>query len=271
MDRAIELIKLAYLSGADYAKFQKRNPIECVPFELQNCPHPNRDFAYGNTYLEHRQNLELDIKQHIDLKQYCNSIGIEYSTSVWDLTSAREIIGISPKYIKIPSACNNHEKLLDVLFFEFDGDVHISLGMTDKDEKVKLFDRIFNVYKCPERVVIYHCTSEYPCPFERLYLKEVEKLKIELLNTGIRTGFSNHGYGISADIAAYVLGATWIERHFIDDRTVKHTDAAASLEPDGLRKLSRDLKNIQKSLEYKKTSSYNENEQRVKLKFRENK
>ena len=65
---------------------------ESVKKELWNKPHPNKIFTYGKTYLEHRINLELSIKQHKELKKYCESINIEYSTSVWDITSTKEII-----------------------------------------------------------------------------------------------------------------------------------------------------------------------------------
>jgi N-acetylneuraminate synthase len=80
-------------------------------------------------------------------------------------------------------------------------------------------------------------------------LLQIEEL-CSLKKMGMRIGFSNHGYGIAADIAAWVIGAEYIERHFVDDRTVRHTDAAASLEPDGLRRLCRDLKNVSKAMTY---------------------
>lgn len=269
LDRAISLVKLAHIAEADYVKFQKRNPIECVPKELQNLPHPNQMFAYGKTYLEHRQKLELSITQHRRIYDFCNSIGTKYSTSVWDITSAREVINeINPDFIKIPSACNNHRGLLDVVFREYKGDVHISTGMTTGDEMDSMFTLITEEYKCPERVVIYHCTSEYPCKFENLHLLEITRLLERCQPVGMRVGFSNHGYGIASDVAAYMLGAEWIERHFVDDRTLKHTDAAASLETDGMKKLCRDLKNVKSALTFRTGFSDNELEQRQKLKFR---
>lgn len=269
MNRAKELIKLAHLAGADYVKFQKRNPIDCVPKEIQNLPHPNQVFSYGKTYLEHRQNLELSIGQHCELNNYCNQIGIKYSTSVWDITSAKEIISyINPEFIKIPSPCNNNEELLNIIALGYEGDIHISTGMTTSDEFDSLLNTFVNIYKCPQRVVLYHCTSEYPCKFEHLYLLEIQKLKQIANGFGFRIGFSNHGYGLASDICAYMLGAEWIERHFIDDRTFRHTDASASLEPDGLRRLCRDLKNIRLALTFKEKLSTLELEQREKLKYR---
>ncbi len=266
LDRAKELSKLAFLCGADYMKTQKRNPEESTPPGIRDKPHPNAIFAYGDTYLEHRKNLELSIEDHVQLSNHCSHIGIEYCCSVWDLSSARDIIkNINPAIMKVPSACNDNHELLKCLFTEYDGDIHISTGMTTRTEIENLIDKIA---KYGDRVVLYHCTSEYPCPFEHLYLRDIDHLFLLVENTGMRIGFSNHGYGIASDIAAFTKGVEWIERHFVDDRTIKHTDAAASLEPEGLRKLCRDLKNVAKALEYSDGITPEEREQRDKLRVK---
>ena len=261
VDRAKDLIRLAVTCGADYVKFQKRNPKVSVPKHLQDEPHPNSRFAYGETYLEHRLALELDVEQHRHLKGCCEGMGIGYASSVWDIDSARDIIGLVPDFIKIPSPCNMDFELLKVVASEFGGDIHISTGMITIGEKLELFEQIANL-GVGSRTVLYHCTSEYPCPFDHLYLLEIEKL---LESPAKMIGFSNHGYGIAADIVSYMLGARWIERHFVDDRTFPHTDASASLEPDGLRRLCRDLKVIRKALKTKDVLSQEELEQRQKL------
>lgn len=266
IDRAKMLIKLASKAGADYVKLQKRNPVESVPLELHNKPHPNPAFAYGKTYLEHRQVLELSIEQHRELKAFCEQdANIGYSTSVWDITSAREVISLNPEFIKVPSACNNHYKMLDILFDEYSGGIHISTGMTTRQELLDLHEYIHNKDKSC-RAVIYHSTTEYPCSHERLFLNEILTCK-QLFNPR-QVGFSNHGYGISMDLIAVTLGATWIERHFIDDRTFRHTDASASLEPSGLEKLSRDLKAATLALQYKESLTAEEMNQRIKMKYR---
>lgn len=259
--RAQELIKLARLCGADYAKFQKRNPDECVPEKLKHQPHPNQVFAYGSTYLEHRQNLELSIEQHQELKTYAESIGIGYSASVWDMTSAHEVISLNPKFIKVGSPCNDNYEMISALYEDYEGDVHISLGMSSKDE-IKHLVRSVLPDNAAKRTVLYHCTSEYPCSFDRLYLLDIQYLMSEY---GFTVGFSNHGYGIAADLAAWVLGARWIERHFVDDRTLKHTDAAASLEPEGLRRVCRDLSRVHEAMQRKEAITDEELAQREKL------
>lgn len=262
LDRAKDLVRLATLAGADYCKFQKRNPHESVPKEIRDKPHPNALFSYGKTYLDHRIALEFTLEQHISLKQYCETIGTKYACSVWDLTSAKDIVSLKPDFIKIPSPCNLNFTLLRFLTENYGGDLHISLGMIDNLEKQKLFNEIQDL-NIGSRTVLYHCTSEYPCPFERLYLEEIVKLRSLTWPKAI--GFSNHGYGISADIISYTLGAEWIERHFVDDRTFRHSDAAASLEPDGLRRVVRDLKAARLSLKAKERLSEVELAQRRKL------
>lgn len=267
MNRAFELIRLAKICGADYVKFQKRNPDESTPEHMKKLPHPNKMFSYGETYLDHRKNLELDISQHLELKKYCDEIGIGYSSSVWDMTSAREIVSLNPDFIKIPSACNQHKEMLEFLRTEYSGDIHISTGMTTRDEMSEISSWIASK-DLRERIVLYHCTSKYPCEFEDLHLLEIEKMNQRYSKSPIRLGFSNHGKGIAADVAGYILGAEWIERHFIDDRMIRHTDASASLEPQGLSKLIRDLNSVFIALKNRPEEMDEEElSQRNKLKF----
>ena len=97
---AFELLDLAKECGADVAKFQKRNPKELLTEEQYNAPHPNPLNSYGNTYGEHREFLEFSLDQHRELIAYSNKIGIEYSTSVWDVSSANEISTLDSSRLK---------------------------------------------------------------------------------------------------------------------------------------------------------------------------
>ena len=269
INRAKDLIKLAKETGADVVKFQKRNPYESVPKEWWDKPHPNQKFSYGKTYLEHRLNLEFSIDQHAELKKYCEKINIIYSTSVWDITSTKEIIELQPNFIKIPSACNHKFNLIDYVYNNSDCDLHISTGMTTKSERKSLFHHIIEKDKNLKRTIVYHCTSGYPVPFNKLYIKEIEKILMYFKfkhNKLIKLGFSNHGYGIAMEPAAYVLGARYFERHFIDNRLFPHSDSSCSLEPQGLRKLIRNLKALEAAFKYKPNTIDNiELEQKNKL------
>lgn len=265
---AKELLRIAKSCGADYAKFQKRNNKELLSEEQYSAPHPNQANSYGSTYGEHREFLEFSKEQHSELKNYAESIGIGYSTSVWDVTSAKEIVELNPDFIKVPSASNTHFEMLRVLRDEYSGDVHVSTGMTTKDEIGELVRFFEEKDQAKSRLVVYNCTSGYPVPFEDICLLEINNLYQEYGERVQKIGFSGHHLGIAADIAALTLGAVWIERHFTKDRTWKGTDHAASLEPTGMTKLVRDLNNVYLSLTYKSKEILDiEDVQRQKLKF----
>jgi len=265
---AKQLLKIAAESNVSVAKFQKRNNKELLTDEQYNSPHPNPINSYADTYGAHREYLEFTIDQHKLLKQYCEELGVIYSTSVWDVTSAKEIISLSPKLIKVPSACNNHYSMLEVLRDEYDGMIHVSFGMTTYDEQEKIVS-FFELKNQAKRLVLYSCTSAYPVPFEDVCMLEIIKMKKKFASRVKAFGFSGHHLGIAIDIAAYTLGAEWIERHFTLDRTWKGTDHAASLEPTGLKKLNRDLLATYKVLKYKGSEILDiEKSQRDKLKYK---
>ncbi|MEM5539839.1 N-acetylneuraminate synthase family protein [Olleya sp. AS48] len=251
MQIAKELIQMAKIfCNVDAVKFQKRHNIELLTEEQYNSPHPNPSNSYGDTYGAHREYLEFDVAQHQELKDFCESIGIDYSTSVWDLTSAKEIASLQPKFIKIPSACNNNVIMLAWLCENYKGELHISTGMTTKDEIEDLV-KLFTKHNRAKDLVLYNCTSGYPVPFEDVCLLDINLLIEKYGNQVKHIGFSGHHLGIAVDVAAYTLGAPIIERHYTLDRTWKGTDHAASLEPMGLRKLSRDLNAVHKALTFK--------------------
>lgn len=265
---AKELIEMAKSCGSDVAKFQKRNNKELLTEEQYSAPHPNPINSYGETYGQHREFLEFTVEQHKELKEFSNEVGIKYSTSVWDVTSAKEIITLLPELIKVPSACNNHFSMLEELRDNYSGEIHLSFGMTTQEEEASII-KFFSENGSNERLVIYSCTSGYPVPFKDVCLLEINRLKEKYGKKVKDIGFSGHHLGIAIDNAAYALGAVWIERHFTKDRTWKGTDHAASLEPMGLRKLCRDLNATYESINYKKNQILDiEKVQREKLKFR---
>lgn len=269
MEIAHELINTAAVfCKADAIKFQKRCIKELLTPEQYNAPHPNPANAYGDTYGAHREFLEFDLEQHAQLKKWCEEMGITYSTSVWDMTSAKEIASLQPRFIKIPSACNNHFEMLRWLCENYEGEIQLSFGMTthqEEEEIVQLFER----KQRAGDLVLYNCTSGYPVPFEDVCLLEITRMREQYEGRVKAIGFSGHHLGISVDIAAYTLGASYIERHYTLDRTWKGTDHAASLEPDGVRKLKRNLEATYRALTYKSEEILPiEKVQREKLKYR---
>ncbi len=269
MNIARDLIQIAAkFCKVDAVKFQKRCPRELLTKEQYNAPHPNPVNSYGKTYGEHREFLEFTADQHRQLKEWCEECGVIYSTSVWDMTSAREIAALEPEFIKIPSACNNHYAMLQWLCDNYGGEIQISFGMTTHQEE----EQIVNLFQKAGRnkdLVIYACTSGYPVPYENIALKEITRIRQTFEPEVKAVGFSGHHLGIYVDMAAYALGATYIERHYTLDRTWKGTDHAASLEPEDMRQLVIGLNQVHMAMSEKSTEILPiEQVQRDKLKYR---
>jgi sialic acid synthase len=251
MDIAKEMITTAALfCKVDYVKFQKRNNKELLPPSQYNAPHPNPINSYGETYGAHREALEFTVDQHRELMEWCDEMKIGYSTSVWDVTSAQEMSALRPEFLKVPSASNLHWEMLKVLADDFGGKIHLSLGMTTQAEEEEIVS-FFEKRDRAKDLTLYACTSGYPVASEDVCLLEINRLQNKFGSTVDNIGFSGHHLGIAIDMAAVTLGVNWIERHYTLDRTWKGTDHAASLEPDGLRRLARDVRTVSNALTYK--------------------
>lgn len=269
MEVAHEMIETAAIfCKVDAVKFQKRCPKELLTEEQYNAPHPVPHNSYGKTYGEHREFLEFTVDQHAQLKEWCEEAGLVYSTSVWDMTSAKEIAGLNPQFIKIPSACNTHFEMLQYLCDNYKGEIQLSLGMTSHEEEEKIVS-FFEDNGRAKDLILFSCTSGYPVPFEDVCLLEITRIR-QLFEDRVKgIGFSGHHNGIAIDVAAYTLGANYVERHYTLNRTWKGTDHAASLEPDGMRRLKRNLEGTYEALTYKSEEILPiEQVQRDKLKYR---
>lgn len=269
MEIAHDLIKTAaYYCKADAIKFQKRCPKELLTEEQYNAPHPNPVNSYGDTYGAHREFLELTVEQHAQLKKWCEECGIVYSTSVWDMTSAKEIASLNPEFIKIPSACNTHFEMLQWLCENYQGEIQLSFGMTSHEEEEQIV-QLFEKNGRAKDLVLFNCTSGYPVPYADVCLLEISRMRQAYEHRVKAIGFSGHHLGTAVDVAAYTLGAHIVERHYTIDRTWKGTDHAASLEPQGIRQLVDDLSAAHQALTYKSAEILPiEQVQRDKLKYR---
>ncbi len=268
MEIAKELVRVAAIfCKADVVKFQKRCNRELLTPEQYDAPHPNPVNAYGDSYGAHREFLEFTVDQHKELMDFCAENHIGYSTSVWDVTSAKQMAALAPKFLKIPSASNLHFEMLGYICDQFGGKVHLSLGMTCQSEEDEIV-RFFESHGREKDLVLYSCTSGYPVAFEDICLLEISRLRQKFEGRVGAIGFSGHHLGIAADVAALTLGVQWVERHYTLDRTWKGTDHAASLEPDGLRRLVRDIRNVAQALDTKREEILPvEQVQREKLKW----
>jgi sialic acid synthase len=266
---AKELIDLAKEAGAGYVKFQKRNNTELLTEEQYNAVHPVPENSYGKTYGEHREFLEFNVSQNKELKEYCDKVGIVYSTSVWDVTSAKEMVTFEPEFLKVPSACNNNFDMLKVLRDKFKGQVQLSIGMTTKEEVEEIVSFFEETDQAKSRLLVYSCTSGYPVPAKQVALLEINWLYDLYGDRVNEIGFSGHHLGTALDVSAYTLGARWIERHFTKDRTWKGTDHGASLEFEGMKDLVVSLNDAYDALHFKDSEILPiEQVQRDKLKNR---
>ena len=253
--------------GASAAKFQKRNNFESLTEAQRNAPHPHPENSYGKTYGEHRDFLEFTIDQHKELKDYCDELGIIYSSSVWDLTSAKEIASLNPQYIKIPAAQNNNIPMLTWLCENYYGECQISLGMTTEEEEKRIVE-LFSSYNRLKDLSILACTSGYPITYEESCLCEIVRIK-KMYGDKIKSvGLSGHYTAPALDVAAYVLGAEIIERHFTFDKLWKGTDHSASMVPDEVIQMISNLNDVRRAMSYKEGLLPVEIVQREKLKYK---
>ena len=137
---------------------------------------------------------------------------------------------------KIPSACNTNFEMLGYICENYDKEIQLSFGMTTREEEEQIV-KFFEERGRAKDLVLFNCTSGYPVPFKDVCLLEITRMREAYEDRVKAIGFSGHHLGIAIDVAAYTLGASVFERHYTLDRTFKGTDHAASLEPDGIRRL----------------------------------
>lgn len=234
---AKRLIDAAKLAGCDAVKFQKRTPELCVPPEQRNIP---RETPWGLiTYLEYRYKVEFGYEQYAEIDRYCKQQGIAWFASCWDIPSVDFIEQFNPPCYKVASASLTDDALLKRIN-DTGKPVLLSTGMSTMEEirhAVSLID--------PDRLIIMHSTSTYPCPPPELNLRMIQTLAREF---GLLVGYSGHEVGLQTTYAAVVLGACVVERHITLDRAMWGTDQAASVEPGGFMRLVRDIRVIEQAL-----------------------
>jgi len=232
-----KLIMLSKTAGCDYVKIQKRNPDVCVP-EAQKMK--MRDTPWGRmTYLEYKWKMEFNEAQIKHLKEFSDELGIVFFASVWD-TDSVDLMAKYQDISKIPSAlitdlelCKYARKHCKTLI--------ISTGMSTEAEIRACIDA------CNPDVIM-HTNSTYPCPVEDLNLKYISHLMAT--NPGKGIGYSGHEFGLVTTFAAVALGATWVERHITWDRHMWGSDQQSSIEPTGVLKLVKGIRDVTKAIQY---------------------
>ena len=234
---AKRLVDTAAVAGCDAVKFQKRTPELSVPADQRDIP---RETPWGvMSYLEYRRRMEFGEREYAELDRHCRDRDIAWFASVWDLPSVEFLERFDPICVKIPSACLTDEALLRRVAATGRA-VMLSTGMSTMDEirrAAALLPR--------DRLLLAHATSAYPCAPEELNLQLIPALRAEF---GVPVGYSGHEVGLQTTYAAVVLGACFVERHITLDRAMWGSDQAASIEPGGLLRLTRDIRVIESAM-----------------------
>ena len=234
---AKKLIDIAKVAGCDVVKFQKRNPDVCVPEHQKTVM---RDTPWGRmSYLDYKYKVEFNQIEYDEIDVYCKNNEIKWTASPWDLDSLDFLNQYDIPFIKIPSALLTDLELIREST-KTGKKIIISTGMSTIDEIDNAVNAIKEVNEKASYAIL-HCNSTYPAPNNELNLKCIETLKNKYK---CEVGYSGHEFGLTTTIASICLGATIIERHITLDRTMWGTDQMCSVEPQGLIKLVRGIKEL---------------------------
>lgn len=241
LDIAKKLIDLAYVAGCDTVKFQKRNPDVCVPEEQKEVM---RDTPWGRMkYIDYKYRMEFGLEEYKEIDEYCKG-RIKWTTSVWDKDSVDFMKHFLDSealadFIKIPSAL-----LTDLELLEYSQTLGLKLIASTGMSTLEEVDQAVEVLKKGDYALL-HCNSSYPAAVDGLNLKCIQALKDRY---GCEVGYSGHEFRLGTTVASVYLGATIVERHITLDRTAWGTDQMASVEPQGLVKLVKGIRELEMAL-----------------------
>lgn len=242
LELAKKMINVAKDVGADYVKFQTFNPKDLVSKFAKKAEYQKEITNANESQLEMLQKLTLTNDNFIELKEYCDDVGVGFISTPFDLESINFLDALNMDFWKIPSG-----EITNLPYLEAIGKtgkkVIMSTGMSDIDE-------INNAIAILEKngtkdIYLLHCNTQYPTPYEDVNLKAMLTIKEE---TGKKVGYSDHTLGIEVPISAAAMGAEIIEKHFTLDKTMKGPDHRASLNPIELKQMILSIRNIEKSM-----------------------
>jgi N-acetylneuraminate synthase len=236
IDLAKRLISVAVAAGCDAVKFQKRT-VEVVYTEKELAtPRPN---PFGETNGDLKRGLEFHEEDYAEIASFCKQLKIDWFVSPWDEASVDFIQMYNPPCYKIASASLTDDHLLKHVR-STGKPIIASTGMStyaEIDHAVEVLGK--------DNLILMHTTSTYPAKYEQLNLKAIPSM---IERYGIPVGYSGHETGIPTSVVAAALGACCVERHITMDRAMWGSDQAASLEPNGISRLVRDIRLVEQSM-----------------------
>lgn len=261
--RAHHLVDLAAGCGADAVKFQTYSTEELVSGDTPLAPYQQRGTPLGSQR-ELLRALELPRRVHLELRQRCDALGIEFLSSPFDLDSARFLAQeVGVRWLKVASGeLTNGPFLLGLTRLGLP--LIVSTGMANMDEVREALVVLSHGFSggrgSPDvhapwsediasalagKVCLLHCTTEYPAPPEDANLRAMDALKDTF---GLSVGLSDHSQGIVIALAAVARGAVVLEKHLTVDRCLQGPDHAASLDPDEFRTMVAEVRNVERAL-----------------------
>jgi N-acetylneuraminate synthase len=234
---AKQLIDIAAEAGCDAVKFQKRTPELCVPMDQRLI---ERETPWGRmTYMDYRYRVEFEDEEYREIDNYCSKLGLHWFASPWDVKSVDFLETFNVVTYKVASASITDHELLRKMK-ETGKPIILSTGMSTIEE----IDAAVEIVGT-DNLVMLHATSTYPMPAHEANLRTITTLQQRYQ---VPVGYSGHERGLQISLAAVALGAVAVERHITLDRTMWGSDQSASLEPEGLRHLVRDIRIIEEAL-----------------------
>lgn len=244
METAKQLIDAAANAQVDYVKFQTFKADKIVTKSAKKATYQDTNTKNSDSQFDMLKKLELSEDMHRELIEYCESKSIKFLSTAFDLESMDFLKSLGINLAKIPSGEITNLPYLKKIAKLFPKIV-MSTGMADIQEIKAAYKVLIDHGAKPEAITILHCNTEYPTPMEDVNLKAMLHIKDEL---GTQIGYSDHTLGVEVPIAAVVLGATVIEKHFTLDRNLPGPDHAASLEPSELKAMVNAIRNIEKAV-----------------------
>lgn len=245
IEMAKQLILMAKEAGADYIKFQTFNASKLVTKSAKRAEYQQNNIGGGkSSQYQMLKKLELSPEEHQILIDYCAELGIKFFSTAFDFDSIDYLHSLKLGLWKVPSG-----EVTDYPFLKriaaYNEKTILSTGMCDMQDVKNAVEALYKNGLDKENLVLLHCNTEYPTPFEDVNLKAMDALRREF---GVEVGYSDHTCGIEVPIAAVALGATVIEKHFTLNRRLPGPDHKASLEPEELKAMVSAIRNIEKAI-----------------------
>lgn len=257
---ARQLVDKAVEAGVDIIKFQTFKSEKLVSKSARQAEYQKKNIGKksDDSQLSMLKKLELSEQDHKDLMTYCKQKGIKFFSTAFDMDSIEYLHSLNLGLWKIPSGeVTNYPFLKRIA--SYNERTILSTGMCDLQDVRAAVDALYKNGLSKDNLTLLHCNTEYPTPFEDVNLKAMDALRKEF---GVEVGYSDHTKGIEVPIAAVALGATVIEKHFTLDSNMEGPDHKASLEPDELKAMVSDIRNIEKAIGGDGTKHVSESERK---------